>query len=324
MADEQKTVEKRGLLGLKSVLGLKRPSEKVEHEPKTEMVTVREEKKHIRRVVKARPMTRKHLSEALEAPKVTEEEIKITEQVIKSIAPVTPPALKRSDVSTFECVQCGANVPADADRCPVCHVLYVRGIADEDVDKLESAAESLEAEDEKVVDEEDIPVVHFNPESGVISYLEKDDRDPEFVMECSYCGTIVEFDTDRCPICGKKFDTSDTGLVSLFTDMEIDPECTGEIDCPFCGERVVPMDGVCPACGEEVHPSNPKDPSMKVSPVIHADNVVFMHLDVGSGEVNYLQRLANRQGYEQLSVQLEGIGRGGFEHENDWKSLSRI
>jgi len=288
------------------------------------MVTVREERKRLKRVIRAKPMARGHMSEALETPKVTEDELKITEQVMRNIAPDTPPASEPGDPATFDCAQCGAKVPVDSERCPKCHVLYVRGIADEDLDELESAEDAMGVDEGRVLDDENVPIVHFNPESGIMSYLENDERDPEFVMECSYCGTVVEFDTDRCPICGKMFDSSDTGLVSLFADMEIDPDCTGEIDCPFCGERVVPTDGMCPACREEVHSGGPTDPSMKVAPVIRNNNVVFVHLDVGTGEVNYLQRLAHRQGYEQLTVQLEGIGRGGFEHESDWKSLSRI
>ena len=48
-----------------------------------------------------------------------------------------------------------------------------------------------------------------------------------------------------------------------------------------------------------------------------------MHLDVETGELNYLQRLAKRLGFEQMTVHLDGIGQsGGFE--KDWKSLSRI
>jgi hypothetical protein len=38
--------------------------------------------------------------------------------------------------------------------------------------------------------------------------------------------------------------------------------------------------------------------------------------------VNFLQKLAKNQGFEQMTVQLEGIGRSGFD--KDWKSLSRV
>jgi hypothetical protein len=93
-----------------------------------------------------------------------------------------------------------------------------------------------------------------------------------------------------------------------------------ELDCPHCGEHVSLAQGACPACHEKVEGA---DSAGKIEPVVHGDNVVFMHLDVETGELNYLQRLAKRLGFEQMTVHLDGIGQsGGFE--KDWKSLSRI
>jgi rubrerythrin len=288
-------------------------------------VTVKEEKKHLRRVVKTGPMRRKHMSESLEAEKVDAQQIKITEEVLKGISfSAEEPPKKVTDSRTFTCFVCGGTVSITAERCTHCDARYIRDIPPEAIAEMEAAESDAAFVDEPVIKRDRVPCIHFSPESGIMNILEDDNREPDFVTECDGCGTLVEFSTDRCPICGKIFEAADSGLVAVFKGMEFDKDCSGEMDCPLCGEVITPRDGKCTACGELVHADNPKDPSSKVEPLIHNDNVVFMHLDVESGEVNYLQRLMHKFGFEQVTVQLEGIGRAGFEHEGEWKGLSRM
>jgi uncharacterized protein with PIN domain len=287
-----------------------------------ESVTVKEEKMHLRRVMKVKPRSIKHASETMRGPAITERDIEITGEVIDGIAPTDHEAPK-AEPGSFNCLQCGAPLSLGADRCPKCNSRYVE-ISDEALKELESAEMDVgdEAEDGDVVEKEDAPCIHFNLETGTVSYLEDDGRDSDFMLECGHCGTEIEYDTDRCPICGTALGLSDTGLVSLFTDMKFDEMKEDEMDCPLCGEHVTLTKGKCPACSEIVQGWDPMDPSTKVDPVIHNDNVVFMHLDVVAGELNYLQRLAKKLGFEQLTVQLDCINKPGFEQ--DWKSLSRI
>lgn len=291
---------------------------KVEAEPAKTM-TVKQETKKLRRVMKTGKMARKHGSEAFKAPALTQKDVQITEQVMESVTPSAPFAPSGDD--TFACVQCGAMIPKDVERCPVCQALYVKDVSDEALDEAEEAEIALEDDAESFMANEATPCIHFDADTGTISYLESDDSDPDYMLECSHCGTAIQFNTDRCPICGTKLDVVDTGIVGLFTDMEFgreDPE--EEMDCPLCGEHVTLVQGSCPACHEKVEGSGSVE---KVKPVVRGDNVVFMHLDVESGELNYLQRLAKKLGFEQMTVHLDGIGRGsGFE--KDWKSLSRI
>ena len=323
MAKHDDQNDKRPLSKLESLFGKLRP--KTEEEPEPEMVTVKEEKKRVKRVVKPKPMSRQHLSESFNTPAITKEDIAITESVMRGVAPsVATPIHENDSEPSFACLECGAQVPISAERCPTCNTLYVRDLTEEQLIELESTEDETQADEGDVLSKEDVPCIHFNPESGTISYLENDTRRPDFEVECSKCGTLIGFDTDRCPICGTKFEVVDTGIVGLFAHMEFDNDCAGEMDCPLCGERIVPVNGMCPSCKEMVHEDDPQDPDINVEPVIRNENVVFMHLDVESGEVNYLQRLARRLGFEQLTVKLDGIGRGGFEHETDWKSLSRI
>jgi len=288
-----------------------------------ETVTVMEEKKKLKRVVKLGPKGMKHGSEAFQAHQVTEEDIRITEQVMDSVSPTAPaPPPKAED--TFACAQCGAEVPKSADRCPKCHVHYVKDLTEEELELDEADAEEIQLteEAEEFLNKEGVPCIHFDAETGTISYLESDDSEPDFMLECSHCGTAVQFDTDNCPICGTKLDVVDTGIVSLFSGMKFEDENSKEMDCPLCGEHVTLMNGKCPECNEVVRAWDSVEVVEKIDPVIHSDNVVFLHLDVESGELNYLQRLAKKLGFEQLTVHLDGIGRNSFDQ--DWKSLSRI
>lgn len=295
---------------------------KKEEQEEVEFVTVREEKKRTLRVVKPKPKSRQHASEAFQAPAMTQEDIKTTERVMESVSPVMaapPPKRERS----FTCVQCGADVPVSAERCPGCRTHYLRGISERELRELE-LAEASQADDEDLeesFERDAVPVVHFDAESGIISYLESDDRDPDFMLECSHCGTAIQFNTDRCPICGTKLESSDTGIVGLFADMDFEWDESGEMECPSCGEHVRLVGGKCPACNEIVAGDRGRNTD-KLDPVIHNENVVFLHFDVESGELNFLQRLARKLGFEQLTVQLDGIGKGGFDQ--DWQSLSRI
>ncbi len=159
-------------------------------------------------------------------------------------------------------------------------------------------------------------------DQGVISFAEGDEIFIDFAVECTNCGTMIEYLTDRCPMCGKRFNVADTGLVSLFCDMDFDTDRAAEIDCPVCGVRIRPVRNKCPDCGEPIGFTGSHDPGIKVDPIVHDENVVFVHLDVESGEVNCLQRVENGSGFEHLSVHVETIGQGEFEHAH--RGVSRM
>ena len=131
-------------------------------------------------------------------------------------------------------------------------------------------------------------------------------REPVKGVVCAHCDTEVELSTNVCPICGIPLDFHDNGLVRLFSDMEFEDDCSGEIVCPFCGEAVVLKDGACPSCLKLVHAHDRAESSEKVEPVVHGENVVFIHLDVEHGELDCLQRTPHRLGLEHLTVKLEG------------------
>lgn len=127
-------------------------------------------------------------------------------------------------------------------------------------------------------------------------------------MECRHCGTEIEFFTETCPMCGASLMRHSGGIVSLLADSTFDEDVTEEIDCPQCGEHVVLIDGACPSCNEIIRSTG----SEKVDPIIHMDDVVFLHLDVPLGEVSYLQGIGKKQRFEQMSVRLDGAGTGSL------------
>jgi len=306
---------------------------KKEEEP-TQKVMIKVETRVKRKVLKLGKKGRRHASEAYESAKVTSKDMEITREVLESVG--TRPAVQdsapspRSDRSyepkTFTCGQCGANVPLGASLCPKCDCHYLNDISDEQLRDLESAErevhEEMFPETGRMIGRTEAPCIHFDAVDGTVSYLQDDHELPNISVVCSGCDTEIEFETDRCPMCGTKLDKDEGGLVGLFTGMEFDSDESMDMDCPFCGEHVVLANGTCPACNEAVRPVDVGSPEERIDPVIHMGNVVFLHLDVSTGQVNFLQKLAKKQGFEQMSVQLEGIGRSGFD--KDWKSLSRV
>lgn len=308
-------VDRRGLLGL-----LKEKQKK----PQVEFVTIREEKRQLRRVVKPKPMARKHMSEALEVEELTDRQKEITEKVIESIVQDEHPQTRVTEesVKTFTCFQCNTKLAEGAERCHKCGVRYVHDVTPEQLRELAEAESDDSIELDSFGEKDDSPVVHFDAEMGVISLLREDGGDPDFSYECSKCGTLVGFDTERCPICGTRLEVSDTGLVSLFSDMDFDDSNIDEADCPYCGEHVLLNGGVCPQCGKRIEELDSTDSGRKLVLLLKGENVVFLHLDVETGELNYLQKAKRRGGYEQVSLQLEGIGKTSFSE--DWHSLSRI
>ena len=306
---------------------------KKREEPKPK-VMIKVEKSVKRKVLKLGKRGRHHASEAYESAKVTSKDMEITREVMESIgsvaAPPAPAPSPRSDQlpeqESFRCSQCGASVPLGADICPKCDCRYLTNISDEQLRDLESAEretnEDAFPDTGRMIGRIEAPCIHFDAVDGTVSYLPDDHDKPNISIVCSNCDTEIEFKTDRCPMCGAKLDKAEGGLVGLFTGMEFDTDESMEMDCPFCGEHVVLANGTCPACNEAVRPADTPGPASRVDPVIHMDNVVFLHLDVSTGEVNFLQKLAKNQGFEQVTVQLEEMGHSGFD--KDWKSLSRV
>jgi rubrerythrin len=198
---KQRTNEKTSVV--ESLFGIRKLKE--ETEP-VKTMTVKQETKKLRRVMKTGKMARKHGSEAFHATAMTQKDVQITEQVMESVAPSAPDLPPQKTQGTFTCVQCGAEVPLEAERCPVCQSLYIKDASNEAMDEIEAAENAIDEDADAFMATEATPCIHFDAATGTISYLENDNSDPDFMLECSHCGTAVQFTIDRCPICGTKLD----------------------------------------------------------------------------------------------------------------------
>jgi len=302
-----------------------------------EMITIREEKRSLVRIVKPKPKAIKHMSEVLGSNTVSEDELKITEAVVESVVSV-PEHRKAPETSgtdrtqkhgrAFSCLACGARMSADSDTCPRCHAKYIHDLLPEKIAELERA-ESVAVGSSDYGDDDgdnlgfdEFPIIHFDAVDGIINYLEHTKGKSDFVLECSNCGTLIQLDINRCPLCGNLLEVSDVGLLSLIAGSDFDGECLSELECPHCGEHVILGDGCCPACDSIIVDLTPGGPGRKVIPLIKTENVVFIHIDLETGDLNYLQRHINRVAIEHASIQLDGVGNDGFN--DDWQSLSRI
>lgn len=212
--------------------------------------------------------------------------------------------------ASFRCCQCDAVVGSDSDRCPGCGAFYIRGLKDEDVDELSRAELLSEEPSVDFVEAHRSSTVQFDADIDIMSLLDDGITDPGFVSECSHCGTVVELSTSRCPICGTPMEHLKVGLVDMFTGMEFDPEPFDDADCPYCGEHVRPRAGDCPSCGKAIGFKSRRDPDMKVKPVLRDRDVVFIHLDIDTGDISVLRRDRTRHRYDQGLLHLNGAEDG--------------
>lgn len=222
----------------------------------------------------------------------------------------------------FSCFQCGAQVPRDSDRCPKCKAFYVRGVKSEDVDELLRVEDMKEAAMEDFVERIGTSVIHFDADTGVMQFMGDRIRDPDISFECARCGTLVEFSTDRCPMCGSRPGLEDSGLMAIFDGMVFNPAPIRDADCPFCGERVSLDSGRCPKCSKDLGKCDERDPMWKVNPVLRLNNVVFLHLDIETGEISILQRNPAGRGYDHAFMRLDEVAGADAERSRCGSSRS--
>jgi hypothetical protein len=242
-------------------------------------------------------------------------------RVVRARPAETPPKPQHVDAG-FTCLECGCMIPPSTDRCPKCNMLYVKNTGESNPPGTDRIEESKGVARAEVVSKGEVACVNIDLGSDSISYDVNRGPIPELEVECPGCGTLVSFDAGKCPLCGTEVESKDVGLVSLFSGMEFDKVRPSEVGCPLCGEKAPLDNGKCPCCGAIVCEEDAKDSIGKVEPVVHNENVVFIHLDVESGEVNFLQKMARRLGFEQLTLKLNDIGARGFDREADLKSTT--
>lgn len=291
----------------------------------SKVVTKKIEVIHLRRVMKRGERAVRHRSETLARDKVSERDLEITKEVIENIS--RPPPLTEAAVAkvlTFDCFECGRPIPFDTIRCPKCGILYVRDPRDIALDETVAARDdaSFENGDDRLMEDGAASFVHFTPIRGEVTCLENDEGESDFGLECQSCGTVTQLGVDRCPICGHDFEEEDTGLMHLLEGLKFDLDYDKELDCPSCGEHVVVENARCPSCGEPISFRFARSQDAAVQPVLKERDVLFVHLDVISGDLHFAKKVRFKKTSAVQSMRLDTISNSGFEH--DWQSLARI
>lgn len=292
-----------------------------------QVVMVKREVKHLRRVPKRGEKARRHMSEALQMDSVSEKELEITRQVIEGVSDSSHPAPPETvvpEVLTFTCFDCGSTIPRDSVRCPNCKVLYLRDLKGEAIDEGPPRSEEtlLSGERVEVFKEMAMAFAHFDMGTGIVTCLQAEEGDLDFGLECHNCGAVTQFGVDKCPLCGHSFDEWDTGLIGVLEGLKFDLDDDKELDCPMCGEHVVVDNGKCPSCNEIITYRSRHSPDAVVLPVLREKDVVFVHFDILNENLWFAQQVKFRRTSDTQTVHLESVGKSGFDH--DWKSLARI
>lgn len=292
----------------------------------TEVVDGKRVVKHLRRVTKHGEMFRAHMSESLEQ-NVTEADLQTTKAVFENLnkhVSSEPPVVKAPQSGSFGCLQCGARIPNDTMRCPGCGQLYVQDPKGQamDADSIGDGSLSNDEESLGVIERREIAFACFDATSGTVTCLKTDAEDPDFGLECHFCGAITQFGTDACPLCRHRFDEWDTGLIGILDGLKFDLDDDQELNCPACGEHVVVQGGKCPSCHETLQYMIRTSHDAGVLPILKEKGVVFVHLNAEAGELWFAMKLMPKKPGESETIHLDSINKVGFDQ--DWHSLSRI
>jgi RNA polymerase subunit RPABC4/transcription elongation factor Spt4 len=237
-------------------------------------------KRVVRRVAKPREV---------EAP--TQPVIPI-DNAVKIEEPVEP---ELRSPAIFRCIKCATMIPEGSDLCPKCGTAYVREEISAEAEEAEIDAElALDDSFEDVsplFEQDDLGCGYFDVDHGIVAYVEPRRVSKDVVYECLNCKTILEFEAERCPFCREPLKKIDDGIVEIVNGVivgeDLDMEISKDIFCPICGDLLALDNGHCIVCETELV-SNSDESLSSLLPVVPSNNLVFLHLDVENGDLNYL------------------------------------
>jgi len=96
----------------------------------------------------------------------------------------------------------------------------------------------------------------------------------------------------------------DEGLVGLMIGLKFDRDNDQRLNCPSCGEEVTIDKGQCPNCHEIVRARDPHAFEARVFPIIEAKRVVYVHLDVSTGEMRFVRKTEHEK-VEMQEIRLD-------------------
>jgi len=254
------------------------PEDYVESDAESESRSSR--KKNVRRVVKSR---QNELAAQPIPLIIPEEDIKV--QVRLELKPLP----------IFRCLKCATLVPLDSENCPKCGTIYVKDEISVETEEAEIDAE-LALDDiledvSPLFEQDELGCGYFDVEGGIVAYVEPMHGSKDAVFECLNCKTILEFEAERCPFCNEPLKKIEEGMVEIVDGVivgeDLDMEISRDVFCPMCGDLLALEGGHCIVCGAKL--VSPSDENLSsLYPVVPSHNLIFLHLDVENGDLNYL------------------------------------
>jgi len=181
---------------------------------------------------------------------------------------------------------------------------------------------NVKAEDSSFIEKEKMAYTHFDVDDGTIAYADSNIDSSEVVCECTNCGTILEFEAEKCPFCGNHFDKRMVGIADIDTGAEIGNELAKQINsdilCPICGILTHLNNGRCDGCDTQLITAD-DNPEYRFRPLVPVKSVVFIHLDVELGKISYFCKGTEELRAESLTPRLERIGTDVVN--GNWESM---
>ena len=210
--------------------------------------------------------------------------------------------------TVFRCLKCATTVPAASEKCPRCGTAYVR-------EEISAEAEEAEIDAELALDDsfedlsplfeqDDLGCGYFDVDHGIVAYIEPRRESKDAVFECLNCRTIVEFEAEKCPFCKQPLKKIDDGIVEIVNGVivgeDLDMEISKDVFCPICGDLLALDKGHCIVCETElVSPS--EEILSSLCPVVPSSNLIFLHLDIEKGDLNYLSNSKETPSVETIA-----------------------
>lgn len=200
----------------------------------------------------------------------------------------------------------------DSERCPECGTAYSKDEITAETQEAEIDAE-LALDDafedvSQLFEQDELGCGYFDVDHGIVAYVEPRDGSKDAVFECLNCKTVIEFDAGRCPFCNEPLKKIEEGIVEIVNGVivgeDLDMEISRAVFCPICGDLLALDGGHCIVCETKLVSPLDEDFS-RLCPVVPSSNLVFLHLDVENGDLNYLSNSGKPSCQEALESPAE-------------------
>ncbi|MDH4123220.1 MAG: hypothetical protein OEV21_03950 [Thermoplasmata archaeon] len=128
-----------------------------------------------------------------------------------------------------------------------------------------------------------------------------------YLFECQNCTLTLDIPFDNCPLCGGEMTRVIQVQKTIKSDVDADKAAKARKPrtvCPVCGSYSRTGKGCCVSCGT-IFKQSSKD--NKVQPIMPTKRLVFMHLDVESGKIEYIEKNSNRNKFGEFILDDGGI-----------------